>query len=154
MRCPFFSTSYLLSIFALIPVPVPPFLFSSFGDTATRTPSLSSDSPPLSLILPQLKQGAPYGRLYPHSVNGLCLPSTSSPLLVHCTPTSVRHYKMPLVLALLLHSHPLKFEAELRDPVVIRRTRSSVRGDGVIQKEEGIQISVKKVQVPFWLVWS
>ena len=34
-------------------------------------------------------------------------------------PTSVRHYKMPLVLAFLLHPHPLEPDTELQDPVVI-----------------------------------
>ena len=38
-------------------------------------------------------------------------------------PTSIRHYKMPLVLALFLCPHPLESEAELRDPVVIHGTR-------------------------------
>ena len=41
-------------------------------------------------------------------------------------PTFVRHYKMLLVLALLLHPHPLEPDAELRDTVVIVELGSSV----------------------------
>jgi len=47
-------------------------------------------------------------------------------------PTSVRHYKIPLVLGLLLHPHPLEPNVQLRGPVVIVELGSSVSGDGVI----------------------
>ena len=60
--------------------------------------------------------------------------------------TFVRHYKMPLVLALLLHSHPLESDAKLRDPVDIVELGSLVRGKGVIWEEERIWF-VEEVQV-------
>ena len=98
--------------------PYSPSLLSSFGDMVTHTPSPPSESPPLSLILPLLARAgsAPWLTLSPQrepSVYPIHAVSTSSVLC----PTSVRHYKMPLVLALLLHPHTSQIRS--------RATRSS-----------------------------
>ena len=100
----------------LVPDPLPP--FASFGDTVAHTPSSSSESPPLSLILPPLAHAgsAPWPTsLTQHepSVSLIHVVSTSGAL----RPISVHHYKMPLVLALLLHPHSHRIRS--------RATRSS-----------------------------
>ena len=90
-----------------------PSLLSSFGDTAARTPPSSSAPSYLpSFISPPLAHigSAPWSTLVPQhdpSVYSIHAVSTSGVL----RPTSVRRYKMPLVLALLL-LHPIPSHSE------------------------------------------
>ena len=103
-------------------------ILSSFGDTTARTPpSSSAPSYLLSFISHPLAcaGSAPCPCLSPRhdpSVYSIHAASTSNVL----RPTSICLYKIPLVLALLLHSILPASREELRDPVDIVKLGSSV----------------------------
>ena len=128
-----FPASGPLLILALVPVPdTPPFFLLFWTRPPARLPRRAN---PLSspLFPPPLAYAgsAPWSTLSPQrepTVYPIHDVSTFGAL----RPIFVRHYKIPLVLALLLHSHSLELEVELRDPVIIVELGSSVRGDCVI----------------------
>ena len=70
---------------------------SSFGDTTACTPASSSAPLISSPLFPirSLVQGAHHSRVYPHSMNHLCIPSTPPPLQVCCAPPPFASIKYP-----------------------------------------------------------
>ena len=93
----------------LVPCTGPPFplpFLSSFGDTTARTPASSSG--PLSLLYFLLRRSRRKHAMFPtlspqHAPSVYPIPAASASGVL--LPTSVRLYKLPLVLALLLHLH-------------------------------------------------
>ena len=102
-----FPSSGLLLILALVPVPDPPSLLSSFGDKAARTSPSSSEPSLLSFIPPPLAcvGSTPWPVVSPQR-EPVVYPIHAISTFGALRPIYVRHYKMPLVLPLLLHPHP------------------------------------------------
>ena len=93
----------------------PPSLLSSFGDMAARTPPSSSEPSLLSFIPPPLAcaGSTPWPAVSPQR-EPVVYPIHAISTFGALRPIYIRHYKMPLVLPLLLHPHPSRIRSRAK----------------------------------------